>query len=67
LYDSIDDHCERYQKLVEAVTWANCHPEIFSGDRYENYVKQNFENIIKFVPAADVMVRLDKIINEHSR
>jgi hypothetical protein len=67
LYDSIDDHYERYQKLVEAVTWANCHPEIFSGDRYENYVKQNFENIIKFVPAADVMVRLDKIINEHSR
>jgi len=67
LYDSIHDHQTRYKKLAEAVTWANQHPEIFVGSQYENYIKQNFENIVKFAPALDSIVYLDKIINEHSR
>lgn len=66
-YDSIQDHPLRYQKLAEAIAWANGHAEIFSGEQYENCLKQNFEAIIKFTPAADAMARLDKIINDFSR
>jgi len=66
-YDSIKDHRLRYQKLVEAISWANNHPEIFTGEQYEKYVRQNFENIIRFAPVLDSMSYLDKIINEFSR
>jgi len=67
LYDSIKDHQLRYQKLTEAIAWSNSHPEIFSGEKYESIIRQNFENIIKFTPALSAMEKLDKIINDFSR
>lgn len=66
-YDGIKDHLLRYQKLVEAIAWANKNPEIFSGKYYESIIRQNFENIIKFPAALSVMTQLDKIINDFSR
>lgn len=66
-YDSIIDHCERYQKLAEAVQWAADHPEIFCTDQAQHIVDSNFRNIVEFSPINNIMTKFSQLIYDHSR
>lgn len=66
-YDSILDHCQRYQQLAEAVQWASAHPEIFCTEQAQRMVDSNFRNIIEFRPIRNIMANFSQLIYDHSR
>ena len=66
-FDSITDHCTRYQMQITAIKWLYNNTSVFNTKEAKDMLRSNYLNFHSYKPIIGAMQQLDNILEKHER
>lgn len=64
-FDYVEDHVERFELQVRALTWLHDNPQVLYTPQAQTMLSSNFENFIKFPHYQEPMIKITEILEQH--